>query len=196
VCTPVSSAVRESGGALLTRASVASHDNPDPRAPPRRGRRCPRADSGRPSTGGSGCRRPARQAGCHRGTSATPVPPAVGSPAPAVGLACLGDGARQPVGRNEQHGGLPDREHGGVADRIRRNRTSVRLDICGKTSLLPRSWAPSGHLAALGVSLTSQFPATGNGSLTGRPKWPSFGCLRQSRSMGEEGVYAFSRDGE
>ncbi len=42
----------------------------------------------------------------------------------------------------------------------------MRLDICGRTSLLPRSCAPSGHLAALGVSLTCQSSVTGNGSLT------------------------------
>src|SRR3954466_6929363 len=68
--------------------------------------------------------------------------------------------------RGEQHGGLSDREHGGVADRIGHSRTSVRLDICERTSLLPRSCAPSGHLTALGVSLTCQPSATGNGSLT------------------------------
>src|SRR3954447_19835401 len=68
---------------------------------------------------------------------------------------------------NEQHGGLPDREHGGETDRIGHSRTSVRLDICGRTSLLPRSCAPSGHLAALGVSPTCRPSATGNGSLGG-----------------------------
>ncbi len=76
-------------------ASVAVHDSPGPRAPPGRGRRCPRADRW-PPTGRSGCRRPA---GCRRGTSAPPVPPADRSPAPAVGLACLDDGARRSVGR-------------------------------------------------------------------------------------------------
>jgi hypothetical protein len=66
---------------------------------------------------------------------------------------------------HEQHGLLGDRKHGGVGDRIRHSRTSVRLDICGRTSLLPRSCTPSDHLAALGVSRTCQSPATGNGSL-------------------------------
>jgi hypothetical protein len=159
-------------------ASVAMRDNPDSRAPPRRGRRCPRADSGRPSTGRSGCRRPPGPAGCRRGTSAARAPPAGGSPAPSVGLACLGDGARRPVGRNEQHGGLPGREHGGVSDRIGHSRTSVRLDICGKMSLLTEILGS--FRSSRRPRPVSDLPVSGywNGSLTGRPKWPSFGCLR------------------
>jgi hypothetical protein len=42
-------------------------------------------------------------------------PPASGASAPALGGQQAG---------HEQHGGLPDREHGGVADRIGHSRTS------------------------------------------------------------------------
>jgi hypothetical protein len=63
-------------------------------APPRRGRRCPRADTGRPSIGRSGCRRPAGPAGCRRETSAAPAPPAGNSPAPAASRECRDDGVR------------------------------------------------------------------------------------------------------
>jgi hypothetical protein len=90
----------------------------------------------------TGCGRSA-----HRGSSAAPAPPAGSSPAPAADLEYLVGVARRPTGRHESHGLLGDRKHGGVGDRVGHSRTSVRLDICGRTSLLPRSCAPTGHLA-------------------------------------------------
>jgi hypothetical protein len=120
-------------------------------------------------TGRSGGRWPTGSAGCRHRTSAAPAPPAGSSPAPDAGIGCRAAalGGQQP--RHEQHGLLADGEHGGVGDRIGHSWTSV-ADICGRTSLLPRSCAVSPHLPAVGVSLTCQpLAATGKGSLVHDP---------------------------
>jgi hypothetical protein len=53
------------------------------------------------------------------------------APTPRASATALGG---QQAG-HEGHGGLPDREHDGVTDRIGHSRTSVRLDICGTSSV-------------------------------------------------------------
>jgi hypothetical protein len=49
--------------------------------------------------------------------------------------------------RQEVHGLLGDREHGGAGDRIGHTRTSGGKTICEKTFLLSRACALSDHLA-------------------------------------------------
>jgi hypothetical protein len=150
--------------------ALAGHGHVTP-APPRRGRRCLPAVTGRPRGSDRVVRRELGQPGAvtEPAQHQHGLPVAAQRPPPASRALTTALGGQQ--AGHEGHGGFPDREHGGVGDRIGHSRTSVRLDICGRTSLLPRSCVPRGHLPALGVSrLTRQFP-TGKGSLSDQPCW-------------------------